>query len=61
MQIRLLVPRAGIGFSQRPGDIIDVPDDEAVRMIKADQAEPVREGRAPEKATKRKSAEKARK
>jgi hypothetical protein len=59
MRVRLLVSRAVIGEPQNMGDEITVPDDEAVRMIEAGQAEPVRAKKAPEKATKRRKAERA--
>ena len=38
MKIKLLVARAGAGFSQNRGDEIEVGDDEAARMIDAGQA-----------------------
>jgi hypothetical protein len=41
MKIKLLIGRAGIDFSNNPGDIIDVPDSEAAAMIEAGQAEAV--------------------
>jgi hypothetical protein len=47
MKLKLLVSRAGIGFAQTPGDIIEVDDAEAKRMIDANQAVAVE----PEKAT----------
>ena len=58
MKIRLLVSRAGAGFVQNRGDEIDVQDAEAIRMIEAGQAEPVR---APvvERAVRAPKAEKA--
>lgn len=37
MQVKLRVSRAGDGFSQQPGDVIDVTAEEAERMIAADQ------------------------
>ena len=59
MKIKLLVARAGVGFSQNRGDEIDVNADEAQRMIDAGQAELVRAApveraakSAPEKAAK---------
>ena len=61
MKIKLLVPRATSGAAENRGDIIEVSDAEAIRMIEAEQAEPVREGRKPEKATKRSKSEKAKK
>jgi hypothetical protein len=53
MKVKLLIARATIGESQNRGDIIDVSSKEAKRMIEAGQAEPVREGQAPERAVKR--------
>ena len=42
MQIRLLTDRVGgNGFMQRDGDIVDVPEREAFRMIQSGQAESV--------------------
>lgn len=41
MQIKLLTSRAGVGFSQARGEIIEVSDDEAARMMEAGQAEAV--------------------
>lgn len=43
MKIRLLTARAGVNFSQDRGEVIEVSDAEAVRMIEAGQAEPVRD------------------
>lgn len=43
MKIKLIVSRAGVGFVQNRGDEIEVADAEAIRMIEAGQAEPVRE------------------
>ena len=40
MKLRLKVGRAGATFVQNRGDVIEVPDEEAARMIAADQAEP---------------------
>lgn len=42
MKIRLLTSRAGVGFAQSRGEEVDVSDAEAIRMIEAGQAEPVR-------------------
>jgi len=58
MRIRLLVDRAMALGIQNAGDCLDVDDAEAIRMINAGQAEPVRDV-APERATPRKKAEKA--
>ena len=59
MQVKLLIARATAKGSQNRGDIVEVSDNEAVRMIEAKQAEPVRVGSAPENATKRTKHEKA--
>lgn len=50
MKIKLLVSRAGPGGVANVGDEIDVGDSEAIRMIEAGQAQPVRQAAAPEKA-----------
>lgn len=39
MKIRLLCDRAGFGFTDWEGDLIDLPSDEARRLIAAGQAE----------------------
>ena len=41
MKVELLVSRAGVGFTQNCGDIIDVGDDEAQRLIDSNQAKAV--------------------
>ena len=41
MKVALLVSRAGVGFTQNCGDIIDVGDDEAQRLIDSNQAKAV--------------------
>lgn len=41
MRIRLTTGRATIDESQRFGDIIDLPEDEAVRLLNDGQATPV--------------------
>lgn len=38
MKVKLLISRAGVGFSQNVGDIIEVPHEEGMRMIKDGQA-----------------------
>ena len=53
MEIRLLTSRITAVESQSRGDKIDVPDAEAIRMIEAGQAEPVREAKQPERAVPR--------
>jgi hypothetical protein len=58
MKIELLVARAGPSGSQNRGDVIDVSDAEAIRMIEAGQAVAVRSAK-PETAVKPSRAEKA--
>lgn len=53
MKVKLLTSRAGVNFSQNAGDVIDVSDDEAKRMIEAGQASPVAKVSEPEKAVRR--------
>lgn len=53
MKVKLLISRAGTGFVQSAGDVVEVSNGEAKRMIEAGQAEPVTE--KPEKATARKA------
>ena len=43
MRIRLLVSRVGNNSYQNPGDIIDVPANEAAEMIRRELAEAVTE------------------
>lgn len=43
MKIKLLTARASAYGSENRGDVIDVSDAEAIRMIEAGQAEAVRE------------------
>jgi hypothetical protein len=50
VKVRLLVNRAGIDFTQSNGDVVDVSDAEAQRLIDSGQAEAVREQRV-ERAT----------
>jgi hypothetical protein len=53
MKIRILICQAGVGFVRNTGDIIDLKDDEATRLIEAGYAEPVKAAKAKkEKATK---------
>jgi len=58
MKIELLTARATATGSENRGDVIEVSDDEAIRMIEAGQAIPVRKD-APEKTVRRTKAEKA--
>ena len=41
MRVRLNTDRAGDGFYQAAGEIVDLPEREAYRMIESGQAEPV--------------------
>ena len=59
MQVKLLVSRATATGSENRGATVDVSDAEAIRMIEAGQAEPVRVAREPEKAARKARAEKA--
>jgi hypothetical protein len=54
MKIKLLTSRAGPEFAHAAGEIVDVPADEAARLIAADQAVPFAATRAAEKAVKAK-------
>lgn len=58
MKIKLLVSRVGPAGAQNRGDVIEVGDAEATRMIEAGQAEPVR-GSAPETTAKASKGETA--
>jgi len=58
MKIKLLTARATATGAENRGDVIDVPDAEAVRMIEAGQAEAIRQA-APEKAVSARKAERA--
>lgn len=42
MKVKLLVSRVGAGWAQSRGEIVEVSDSDAVSMIQAGQAEPVR-------------------
>lgn len=57
MQIKLLCSRSGNNFTQAIGQVIEVDDDEGLRMIEAGQAELV--VAKPETATKKVATEKA--
>lgn len=41
MLVRMLTDRAGINFSQRCGEVYDLPTPEAMTLIAAEQAESV--------------------
>jgi len=58
MQVKLLMARATATGSENRGDTITVSDAEAVRMIEAGQAEPIR-AVEPDRAVKRGKPEKA--
>lgn len=58
VKVRLNVPRVGPAGSFVIGDEIEVPQDEAERMIARGQCEIIRQ-KSTEKAVKRKKAEKA--
>lgn len=45
MKIRMLVSFAGSGFSVAPGDEIERPDDEAIRLVEKGYAVPVSRAR----------------
>lgn len=59
MKIKLLIGRAGFGFAQNVGEIVEVGADEALRMIEAGQAEPLTADVRKETATKKTAATKA--
>lgn len=52
MKIKLLVSRTGPNGAENTGDVIEVPSDEAKRMVDAGQAEVARSAKKPEKAVK---------
>ncbi|UUP19511.1 hypothetical protein [Nitratireductor thuwali] len=55
MKVKLLISRAGAGFVQKVGDVVDVSDAEAKRLFESSppKAVPVRDdGVEPEKAVK---------
>lgn len=58
MKIELLTPRTGPSGAQNRGDVIEVSDAEAARMIEAGQATPVRAAE-PERAVPKRKTEKA--
>ena len=58
MKIKLLVSRATAAGAENRGQVIEVADNEAIRMIEAGQAEAVRSVE-PERAVKRPRSEKA--
>lgn len=58
MQVKLLVSRVSVDGAQNRGDIIEVSSAEGARMIKAEQAEPIRSEKR-ETTAKRAKSEKA--
>lgn len=60
VRIKMLVSRSGADGAFAPGDELEVPTDEARRMVAAEQCEIVR-GRKPESAVKRGKFERANK
>lgn len=56
MRVKLLIARAGLGFSQNKDDVIEVDEAEGLRMIKSGQAVLVE---SVEKASKKPASEKA--
>lgn len=44
MKVRLLVSRVGNNSYQNPGDVIDVPANEAAEMIRRELAEAINDG-----------------
>ncbi|MDX1489729.1 MAG: hypothetical protein R3332_00430 [Pseudohongiellaceae bacterium] len=61
MKVELLVSRAGLTVCENVGDIIDVSDAEAARMIEAGQAKPARVSSKETTSKKNSKAEKANK
>jgi hypothetical protein len=59
MKIKLLVSRATATGAENRGQVVEVSDAEAVRMIEAGQAEAVRDGTEPERAVRRTRTERA--
>ena len=49
MQVELLTSRAGLGWEEREGEVVEVPADEAMQLIRAGQAKAVQQ--QPEAAT----------
>jgi len=55
MKVKLIVGRSGDGWSQSPGEVIEVTNEEGKRLIEKQRAVPVREKR--EKATRKQQEE----
>lgn len=58
MQVKLLAARATATGAENRGDIVEVSENEAIRMIEAGQAEPVRAA-DPERAVAKRKSERA--
>ena len=58
MKVKLLISRAGADFSQNAGDVVEIEESEALRMIEAGQCVKMGE---PEKAMSKKKTEKRKK
>lgn len=59
MEVRLLISRAAATGSQNVGDIVEVSEAEAARMIEAGQAAPVERAPKAERAVSKAKPEKA--
>ena len=58
MKIKMSVSISG-EWTAIPGDVVDLPDDEAIRLIEAGFAEPVRDAAPVETAVRKQAVEKA--
>ena len=43
MKVKLMTSRAGLNYVQSAGDVVDVSDDEAVRLLDRNEAVPARD------------------
>lgn len=59
MKLKLLVSRGGVDFIQNRGDVIEVENDEAMRLIESGAAELYRDEDGPELAVAKGKKEKA--
>ncbi len=57
-KVKLMISRAGIGFAQNAGDVIECSEDDAMRLIRMGKAEPVSD-RGVQKAMKKPRGRKA--
>lgn len=57
-KVKLKISRAGVGFAQNIGSVIECSEDEAMFLIRAGKAEPVQEQRV-ETATRKTRPRKA--